>query len=213
MTTSTESVSAITLILSSAVVSAGVNVAWNAFARFLDWRRAKRKIDHVYLNIVQQLEHFARRCNERMYDINEAMGEYRSNHDSGAFRGIAHLALDFHPEPDWTSLPIPFVAKVKSLQSRFEQCDSWIKAQFDLWADFADAYDLEEERLAFYGLKACEISAEIRSKLEAGASELDDLSAHFERVIDRRRTIDREDPGQHTFIPELRAQFERERSA
>ncbi|GAA0412697.1 hypothetical protein ACFOY5_04525 [Massilia aurea] len=204
----TEPVSALTLILSSAVVSAGVNVTWSVIARYLDRRKEAQKIDHVYLSLALQMEEFARQCNGRIYDVSEALRRYYDDHDMAAFENFSRFVLDFAPEPDWVSLPIPFVAKIKSLQSRFDQCNSWVNMQSQLWAGLDDAYALDEERLAFYGKKACETAADIRSKIKAGPGENEDLISHFDTVLESRRSLYSQYPDSHTFIPELRAQFD-----
>lgn len=207
MAAPSEPVSALTLIMSSAVVSAGVNVAWSVITRLLDLRREKTKIAHEYLSLVLQPEEFVRLCNERLYDISEAMDRYRGFQDSAAFNGLGRIPLDFKPEPNWSSLPIPFVANMKSLPNRFEQCDRWITAQSE-WAGLDDAYEFEEERLAFYALKAAKIAAEVRQQIGAGDGDLGDLVTHLESVIAQRRAVHLKDPSRRDYIPELRAHFE-----
>jgi hypothetical protein len=214
MATGSQDVSALTLIMSSAVISAVVNVGWNAYAKWGERKKeaAKeaQKVGHVYLALVLQLEGFARQCNERHYDIGIGIERYRTEHDSSVFDGLSSILFEFSPEPDWTALPIPFVAKLKSLTNRFEQCNSWIETQFQLWAGLDEAYELEEERLAYYGLNACKLASEIRIEIEAGDGELGYLITHFQSVIDTRRNSYVTNPGMHTLIPELRAHFESE---
>lgn len=204
-------ISTLALVLSSAVVSAAVTVAWNAIARYLDRRKENQRNDHIYLEIALQLETFARECNERIYDINEALGRYRE-HDQNAFSNIKGVSLRFNPEPEWTSLPVAFVAKVKGLQTRFNQSQAWLSAQFQLWAGLDDVHEFDEERLAFYALEACKIAVQTRKKIKAGSGETDSLNSHFEQVIDRRRTLYIANAERHTFIPELRAKFDSENS-
>lgn len=205
-----EPVSTFTLIMSSAVISAGVNVGWSAFLKLLERRKEARKVDHVYLAIVSQLEAFARRCNERLYDISNGVERYRTFGDSTLLNNLMSIPFEFTPEPDWTALPVRFVAKVRALPNRFEQCNAWINAAFMTWAELDDAYELDEERLAFYALKACNLASEIRKKIKAGDGEVDDLVEHFQSILNTRRNMYRQYPGVHSFIPELRAQFESE---
>lgn len=208
MAVATESVSILTLILSSAGVSALVNVAWNAFARYLDQRATAKKTNHVYLSLALQLEDFARRCNAQIYDINEASAQYNQDQGSSAFQHILRIELDLAPGLEWNLLPVAFVAEIKGLPTRFEQCNSWIHAQYDNWADLEEAYELEKERLAFYALKACAASTETRSRIGAGPGDLTHLISSFEHVIERSRAQYVKYQDGQPFIPELRAQFD-----
>jgi len=207
MPTLTEPVSALTLIMSSAVVSASVNVAWSMVTRLLDRRKEQNKTNHEYLSLVLQLEEFVRHCNEALYNISDAIDRYRSLHDTSAFQGLISITLAFRQEPNWSSLPIPFVADMKSLPNRFKQCDRWIVLQSE-WAGPADCYEFEEERLAFYALKAAKIAADVRRKIAAGKGDLDDLLVHLNSVISQRRKIYLAYPERCELIPELRAHFE-----
>jgi hypothetical protein len=131
-------------------------------------------------------------------------------HDQKAYDGFEHFVFEFMPEPDWTALPIPFVAEVKALPNRFEQCNSWINSQFHQWADMDEAYELDAERLAYYALKSCELASKIRVKLKADDDQLDDLVTHFRHIIDKRRERYKNNPDFYVLIPELRAQFDNE---
>jgi hypothetical protein len=210
----TESVSVLTLVMSSAVVSALVNVGWNGYAKWLDQKKEAGKevhrVGHVYLALVLQLESFARRCNEQLYDIEEAMERYSSAHDGSAFEKLPKIEFAFNPEPDWTMLPIPFVAKVQSLVNRFNQAHNWISSQFQYWADLDDAYQFEQERLAYYGHEACRLAAEIRVQIKAGDGDLSDLLNHFAFIVEKRRKWFLQTEQKHNLLPELRARFENE---
>lgn len=210
MPTGSDPVSTLTLIMSSAVVSAGVNVGWSMCLKLIERRKEAQKVDHVYLAIATQLEAFARRCNERLYDISSGVERYRTHGDSSLLNNLMPVPFEFTPEPDWTALPVRFVAKVRALPNRFEQCNAWINAAFKAWAELDDAYELDEERLAFYAIKACNLASEIRTKIKAGDGEVDDLVEHFRSILNKRRNMYRQYPGVHSFIPELRAQFESE---
>jgi len=214
MATPGEPVNYFALVMSSAVVSALMNVGWNYYAKRMEQakeaRKESHKIDHVYLKVVLQLEGFARRCNEQLYDIEEAMERYGSQHDSSAFENLSSIEFKFDPEPDWTLLPVPFVAKVQSLVNRFNQADSWIKAQYQYWADLDDAYQFEQERLAYYGNEACRLAAEIRAQIKAGEGELSDLINHFAFIVEKRRKWYLQTDQKHNLLPELRARFENE---
>lgn len=213
MATGTEPVNYFALVMSSAVVSAIMNVGWNMYVKYKEQQKEERKeaqkVGHVYLALVLQLESFARRCNEQIYDIYVAMDRYRNEHDAGAFDSLPRIEFSFTPEPDWTALPVSFVAKVQTLVNRFKQANSWITSQFQHWADMDEAYVFEEERLAYYGMEACSLAAEIRSQIDAGNGELDDVVAHFQSVLSTREDLYLKSPQRPNVIPELRAHFER----
>lgn len=198
-----------TLVLTSAVVSSLVNVGWQAYARYLDRRLEDKKAGHIYLELALQLEEFAGKCNERIYDIDEALGRHR-DHDPNAFNNIQPVHLRFSPEPNWTSLPVAFVSQIKGLQNRYTQSYAWIAAQFQLWAGMDDTYEFEQERMAFYALEACKVASNLRKKIKAGSGETRTLENHFNLVIGKRRSLYLENSERHTFFPELREKFESE---
>lgn len=215
MTTPPEMSNFFTVVFSSAVVSALVNVCWNAYAKHLDRKKErekeKQKVDHIYLLLMLQLESFAQRCFERIYDISVRMDLYGRNQDRSAFRGFPELALEFDPEPNWSELPVTLVAEMKTLINSFARCNTWIVAQSE-WADFDECYKFEEERLAIYALKMCEGAMRLRTKIGAAGGDLDDISAHFEEIINKRRDLYNLNPERSNLIPELSARFNYERS-
>lgn len=214
MAIGTENVSVLTLIMSSAVISAIVNVAWSALQKRSERKRETEKeamrIGHVYLELGLQLEGFVRKCNAQLYDIGHGLAMRGAEHDESALQNLPRLSFAFDAEPDWRALPIPFVAKVKALLRRFEETNEWIVAQWDYGADLEDAYELEEERIAFHALEVCKVASEIRTQIGAGDAQLTDLIEHFQSVVVARRKRYEQNSGMLTVIPELQAQFARE---
>lgn len=201
-------------VISGAVISALINLGWNAYVKAGDRNRVSEKeahvVGHVYLEIVIQLERFARKCNGRLYDISTGLDMYRDQHDNSGLNDLPAILFLFDPEPDWTALPVQFVAELKSIADRYEQCSSWIAEQYLQWADYDDAYELEEGRLAYYGLEACKLVSEIRIQIDAGDGELEDLVRHFRSTISARRAFYEKNPSDvYSLIPELRGYFER----
>jgi hypothetical protein len=205
-------------VVSSAVISALVNVAWNAYSsrqvRAREDAKEEHKVGHVYLGLVLKLDRFARLCHSRLYEISDAIETYRETHSSDAMRDMPPMPPIFDPASDWSALPIAYVARLETLLGRYEQCDSWIKEQFVVWAELDEAWEIECERLAFYGLAACKLATDTRALIKAGNEEFVDVIKHFESVINSRRTYLRDNPQRaYTIIPELRAQLEAENCA
>lgn len=206
-------VSWLTLVASSAVISALVNVGFTAWVKYGERKREDAKdakrVGHVYLGIVFSLESFAKQCDERLYDIYNGLAQCEEQHDSSALAKLKPVAFTLDPSSSWDELSIAFVAKVKVLPSQYETTNQWIHQQYEYWAGVDDAYHLEEERLAYYGGKACEMAAEIRRDIKAGDGEVASYVEHFRSIINQRRkafATDRET----ALIPELIHQFNKE---
>lgn len=204
----------LTLVASSAVVSALVNVSWNAWAKKLDRQREDAKeakrIGHVYLDIALQLEGFAKRSDAYLYDISNALWHRAARHDESYIGKLKSVPLSFDPEPNWTELPIPFVARLKALPGQFVSTERWIRDQWENWADIEDVYHLEEQSVAYYGIKVLDIADDIRRDIGAGTSDSGGLREHFLSEIDIRRKRYATDRTSVTLIPELEAVFKSE---
>jgi len=212
----TTSINWVTVVASSALVSAVVNVGWNALSKALDRRREnakeKQRVDHVKLEIMDQLESFANRCASFMHDIHEGLDEHYQ-HEPNAFSKVQRgIQLKFDPEPQWVELPVRFVAPLKALTREYSDAAEWITRSGE-WADTAEQYESELERLAFYGLEVFAIAEKIRKEINAGergTAQLEASREEFKKLIQQRREAYEKTPLDVTFIPELEAQFERE---
>lgn len=198
----------LTLVTSSAVISGLVNVAWGAWAKRLDRKREDAKdahrMGHVYLTIALQFEEFAQRCNAYLYDIHEGLWHRAHHHDETPLDKLNKpFEFAFDPEPNWVELPVAFAAKVKVLPSQFQLTHEWIGRAFSEWADPAVAFHLEEERVAYYGIKACQIASQIREDTGAGPAgdNLNSYLDHFRMVIESRRETFRAQREGVTLIP------------
>ncbi|MFM0088939.1 hypothetical protein PQR46_18690 [Paraburkholderia sediminicola] len=201
----------LTLVTSSAVVSAIVNVGWNAWSKRVDRKREDAKeakrIGHVYLDIALQLEGFVKRCDARLYDIDRGLAEMAAEHNQSYLSELKPFGMSFDPEPNWSELPIRFVAKMKVLPDQYASTKAWIGEQWEYWADLDDAYRLEEQSIAYYGLKAAEIAAEIRRDIDAGIADNAKLLEHFRSEIEQCMEAFRVHPKDIALIPELEAEF------
>jgi hypothetical protein len=209
------SVNWVTVVASSALVSAVVNIGWNAFSKAMDRRREntkeKQRVDHVKLGIIHQLEAFVRRCRNHSNDIHDGLHDYYHNRD-GRFQRVGQIAFVFDPAPRWEELPVSFVAPIKAMPSQFADCDMWIRGVSE-YSGIDDAYEFEVERMAFYGLKALRTAATIKREINAtydGGAELEMAERDFMELIQKRRHGFTKVGGSMTRIPELEAMFEAE---
>lgn len=204
----------LTLIASSAVISALVNISWNAWSKYQDKKSIKEKealrIKHIYLDIVFQLELFAKRCNAQIYEIDRALHAYLEDHDNSAISKLQPLQFEFDAKLDWTKLPLQFTADVKSFPELFKSTSSWIGTQFIQWADIQEAFTFEEEQLAYYGLFACDTSRSIRQeKIKIKPQKEEDYEDIFHSIIKEAQRKFTESSGQAYLIPELASKFKK----
>lgn len=198
-------------VLSSTVLSGVINIIWNAHVRKQDIKRAqeeeKLKAGHVYLIVVDHLERFARECNERLSEIYEGLEEYRRYHQTDKLHTLPEIKFTFDPSLDWQVLPIPFVAELKSLAQKFDECNVWIRSEWNCGIDWDTAYEFEQERLAYYSLQVCKIIARTKTVIGVGSTDINPLTNRFNKLIQSKRRQYTENPGLYPSIPELQALF------
>jgi hypothetical protein len=199
----------IVVVLSSALGSGLVSAASALYLKRGDRARedAARKIqvDHVFLTIALSLEAFARKCDDRIIAIDEAYVEAQSSNDmSKLLQGPFHLS--FNEEQVWADLPVPFVAEIKGVLREFGETNTWIHEQFDTWAHADDAYELEKERCAYFGLKFCESAEAVRVRIGADAADIANQRRNFQYLINTRRKQFRANRDM-AIIPGLTKQF------
>ncbi|MCP1289805.1 hypothetical protein NK214_06330 [Chromobacterium sp. S0633] len=201
-----------TLVLSSALVSACVNIAWSATAKFLDHKKESKKEkhtrSHTYLNIANDLELFAKSCDEQLHMIFIGLKERQEFHDERKLDSIKNIEFNFPSTPEWKDLPVSFVAEIKSLPEKYHSSEKWIIEQWNTWADVEETYKFEEERLAFYGLAACNAATKIKTKeLKIKNGDTDEYKEHFVAIIEDRRNLFIAKNGDADLIPELNNKF------
>jgi hypothetical protein len=199
----------IVVVLSSALGSGLVSAASALFIKRGDRARedAARKIqvDHVFLTIALSLEAFARKCDDRIIAIDEAYAEAQSLNDMSKLL-LGPFQLNFDQELVWTDLPVPFVAEIKDVLREFVETNTWIHEQFNTWAHADDAYELEKERCAYFGLKFCELAEAVRVRIGADAADIVGQRRNFQSLINTRRQQFRANRNM-TIIPNLTRQF------
>ncbi|MGF6664831.1 hypothetical protein QF000_006499 [Paraburkholderia atlantica] len=205
------------IVASSAVISAIVNVFSNWRLKVGDRKREddaeSRRVGHVYLEIAHQLEAFAKRCDTYIYDINEQL-ELHYRHDRDAFSSLQEpFMFAFDPAPKWEELPIRFTAEVKEIPNGMVEANEYIHRTWQ-WSDEGDVWDLECQRVALYGLRAIEISMNVRKEIGAGQDRYEQITAaglHFQEVIMNWRKAFEVNSDGATLLPALKAQFLKER--
>lgn len=221
MATEAAQASWFSIVLLSAGVSAAVNLLSNFYIRRGERKKSEAKetqrINHVYLDVLLQLHTFAKRAKAYGDDLAHATAAFKAGAEEiDALRRFdAHpLMLTFDPEPKWGELPVPFVSQAKALPGNFVSCGEWISRPWSTWAGRGDAYVLNRQRIAFYGLRALEISDEIKFAIHPNTetlAEIDEARAGFNDVIRTYRKLSNEG-SEPLLIPELAAQYEKERS-
>lgn len=164
------------------------------------------------MEIMDQLESFANRCASFMHDIHDGLNDFYAREDEPFSNVQRSVPLKFDPEPQWTELPVRFVAPLKALTREYSDAGERIVRSGE-WADTAEQYESELERLAFYGLEVLAIAEKIRKEINAGergTAQLEASRNEFEKLIQQRREAYEKAPLDVSFIPELEAQFERE---
>lgn len=207
-------VTIIVAVLSSAVINSLMNIIWSAHVRRQDIKReAEREtqtIGHFYLSIINELEKFSQECVISIRKIDEGIEEFRLHHDSSPLQGVPNQKFLFNPIVDWLKIPVLYADKVKRIASRFEYCNTWIVNQYGNAVEYDEAFELEQERLAFYGLQACRLADEIRLKIKSASEDLHSVREALNIVIDGRRAFFNADRNRNIVIPELQSQFRAE---
>lgn len=209
----------LTAVISGAAVSAAVNVIWNIYVRVQEHKKetAKNslKLGHIYLQIIGQLEQFARKSSARIYQIDEGLDALYCFHNSSELTKLGALKFSLDPGPNVTELPIQFVAQLNRLTGRFEDCDAWISEQWNGENNFDldEVFLLERQRFAYYALAACKLAGSLRRQINAGMEDMGDIEAQFHAVINARAEAYKKNPSSFTTIPEIRAQFDRQENS
>ena len=196
------------IIFSSALVSAAVNVLWNAIAKYIDHRRENKKIlqkqAHIYLSIANNLELFAKKCDAEIYKIHDGLRERAEFHDERKLESLTSFELTFEPKPNWEELPIEIAAEIMQLPSLFSSTNEWVLSQWFEWADTEDTYKFEIERLAYYGIKACQSAEHLKTiKIGIKKGNTSDYERNFTEELNASERKYIKSNGESHHIPEL----------
>ncbi|VVE45993.1 hypothetical protein [Pandoraea cepalis] len=194
------------IVLTSAVVSAALNIVWGVISKYWDAKRTDSEkevaLRLAYQEVGMRLVAFAKDCSSYIDRVSEGLYMKAAHHDESILNGLK--SPEFHPidDVDWTLFDIETVDTLKSMRGRFEECNRWILVQWGQdWMDVDDAFELETQRCAYYALEALRvgIDARLKAKLSRGDySSLGNLELHIEQA---RKGYKAAPNG--TFIPEL----------
>jgi hypothetical protein len=206
--------SIVTLILTSSVLSgvitAGVNVFMKTQDRKHDAAKDKAKVAHAYFETAIWLEDFAKNGSGHIGSIDEAMASYDADHDTSAFAKLHLIEHKLELVMRLGELPVSVVAQVKALTEGYTSAHDWISRQFDHWADLEEAYQMERQRVAFYGLQALTMAATIRQIIAIEPHRYAPIVKRFETIVESCRQAFWADAEERILIPDLKAQFENE---
>lgn len=103
------------------------------------------------------------------------------------------------------------MAWTKQITVRYEKCGEWIGHQYaEDSGELADFWYLKQQRIAYYGLRACAEAASIRQQIPAGHADMSANIDQFNYIVEKcKRLFEKLGEGINA-IPELLNQFKGE---
>lgn len=203
----------VTVVASSAVVSAVVNVIANGIFKWIDRRheaaKENKRTAHVYLRLAVELGEYAAMSSHYLNEIAEAYERLYREHDDSYLSRLRSVPLKFSDDMKWDDLPVEIVDEVRLLQSQMATSNRWISGQYE-YMDLHDIYGYEEEYTAYFGVKVCMLERKLRSDIKAGEIHTLIPLKNFQSLIDQRRSDFLSAPGVHSPLPILALQFDHE---
>lgn len=181
-----------------------VVLVWNS-------RKEKKKLfeqhSHVYLNVAEELENFAKACNSRIYDINSCLEEMYETHSLEPFSRLAPRPIFNFPLMN--DLPATFEAEMNNLKKELENTCEWL-CEMSSYCDDDAMLDYEKEMLICFGLKACKISSKIRADINVCSAISDKYYENLTNLFKER--YEKYISGVNVnVIPVLEKEFEKKR--
>ncbi|MBY4803058.1 hypothetical protein [Burkholderia cepacia] len=213
-----------TLVLSSAVVSAVVNGAFNWWNARTALRHEKSKLAEqrapAQLDAALMLEAFAKQALGYFDHVQAKLFDWHVRHDPDRHGESLEqldkwvsLTFDESLAKDWATLPIGILSACRELPLSLAESDRWTRAMAkEDHVDFDDACELDGQRAILYGLLAGELANQIRSGINVPASPL--ATASFNRLqgeFEKLKNIYVSSAGKIELIPDLRTRLQRER--
>lgn len=193
------------IVITSAVVSSLLNIAWNFASKWWDVRKEdqEREVNRrlALHEVSMRLSGFAKECSTHIDQISEALYIRAAHHDESALHRLK--PPEFHPIDgvDWTLFDIATVDALKTMKNRFGACNDWIVENWQNGADTEETYDLETQRCVVFGREALDLAIRMRinATLQRGEhSELGNFEHHMNRFRERYRSSKNS-----TLLPQL----------
>lgn len=187
----TEQITFTQIVLSSALVSAVVNVLWAIASKTWDHHKEKeieRRIQaHTLLGLATDLETFSDKCDHQLHQIFIAENSYRDYNDDRKLATLKDPDFTFDSSPKWEILPVETANTIKDLKNSYENCSEWIMdGWLDSTFDMEETIGLSEEQFAYYGLEAEKLAKSIREKINSPSKIERSNINKFEHILSER---------------------------
>lgn len=195
----------IALIMSSAGVSAAINVTWSAWTRHQD---KKHKEQNAYLDVSSDLEDYAQACINRMEYNKEYITFYLTNQEYVNERGET---INSKKEPTKVEIPSPPLTSSKKSYSDIistkdrskikDFCEYTVQVKKSMNREILKCYEindyyehletcqyLETQAMSLCGLEACHLAKETRMKSGTSSKTIGEKITMFESIIEEIKT-------------------------
>lgn len=205
------------IVLSSATTGAVaggiISLLGKLVLKKIEYEKEEKKVNeqrsHEYLAIAIKLESFAKVCNERIDLIDDCLHEWEQ-HNVDAFSDFPQRPVIDLKENLSSIFPVAFVAELDNFSKNFDETYDWISVNAE-YCDEDASCDYEKECLALFGLKACEISKNVRAEISVCPGIIDAYYNKFSGLLKNKYELYLSGAGIYV-IPALKDEFEKKRS-
>ena len=193
---------------SSSLGCALVNLWWSFYLHRSGEKEKKMKAGHVYFEIHDVMADFVVACSSRIGAINSCLFQFDDNGEEYSFPKLNNISLSLPQNGSWKEISVGVVQKTRRISKRFSRTDTWIRTLYkrEEWVEVDQAYELEIQRLSFYGVEACNLIDEIESLTPI---EHEDLSVYKNIFVEKLKAVEdsfKKNPDK-LIIPELKERF------
>lgn len=185
-----------------------VSLSWNFYLHRSGEKDKKMKAGHVYFEIHDVMADFVVACSSHIGAINSSLYQFNDNGEESSFPKLNNISLSLPTNGSWTEISVGVIQKTRRISKRFSRTDTWIRTLYNKeeWMDADQAYELEIQRLSFYGVEACNLIDEIESLTSI---EHEDLSVYKNIFVEELKAVEdsfKKKPDK-LIIPELKERF------
>ena len=155
----------IQILGSSSLGCALVNLSWSFYLHRSGEKEKKMKASHVYFEIHDVMADFVVACSSHIGAINSWFIQFYDNGEEPSSPKLNNISLSLPPQGSWKEISVGVIQKTRRISKRFQRTDTWIRTLYkrEEWMDVEQVYELEIQRLSFYGVEACNLIDEIES--------------------------------------------------